>query len=65
MANKMSKWKKCKTCGAIMRLANIHGNVCYVHRLPMERKICHARKVAAAKAEMAHEARVWSRHREV
>ena len=59
----MSKWKKCKTCGAIMRLAVIHGTPCYVHRFPMEKMICNRRKAAAA--EMAHEARVWSKNREV
>jgi hypothetical protein len=49
MANRreMSKWKKCKTCGAIMRLAVIHGTPCYVHRFPMEKMICNRRKAAA------------------
>lgn len=59
----MSKWKKCKTCGAIMRLACIHGTPCYVHRFPLEKMICNRRKAAAAEA--AHEAKVHATHREI
>jgi hypothetical protein len=44
----MSKWKKCKTCGAIMRLAFIHGRPCYKHSFPLERVICANRKAKTA-----------------
>lgn len=41
---KMSKHKRCKTCGAIMRLAFIYGRPCYKHQFPLEKKICDNRK---------------------
>lgn len=59
----MSRWKKCKTCGQIMRLAFIYGRPCYKHPTPLSKACCERRKAAAA--EMAHEAKVHATHREV
>lgn len=44
----MEKFKKCKTCGAIMRLAFIGGRPCYKHTFHIERQICAIRKAKAA-----------------
>lgn len=51
MANKMSKWKKCKSCGAVMRLAVIHGIPCYKHQNQIQKRICTLRKAKAAAAK--------------